>query len=415
MRQLRPLVILIITIFIVCYLAVGVPKLFTIMAPSISAEFGISLVDFSQFLYSSGKYSLISKVVFSFLFNSPKFNRTISLYWLYFLVIVFHGMALYLCTLRNLNLHIFGRYTQGVTAGILLIILEPLIVNFSPDYIKRKLLHLKYECIALIAPLSILLTGISNQWRIILITMAFVSIIFALLILIDGKKDTIPEKIDPHLFSNFCKNLINPVLFLDSMLLGAILGIFLIFLQYNFIRTFSYSPGIMLAIMQGLPFTLSLIISKIYHRKFWKNLIAISTVIFSLILLGKQMNNHLLDIFPWGTILFLLVNTIYCFYVLFAPDIACSMIIKNPHCSPKSILTASQLLRSLSTVFITTNLNLLQKKNLGKTYYAFVFSFIIISILFLLDKKYKYKRTHITWMILIVLIKLIILYFLPYL
>ena len=133
---------------------------------------------------------------------------------------------------------------------------------------------------------------------------------------------------------------------MDNLILGGILGVFLVLIQNHFyhieyFQSIKFLP--LKGFLQGLPFTISFIIANIKWRNFFKEnvlyLVSINWILW-------WWTDHWLP-------MALIVHGLYITYVVWMPDMLNNLLYLKPdHISHRSISTASQVVRSFSTLFI---------------------------------------------------------------
>jgi hypothetical protein len=405
--------ILLLNLALISYMLAGLPKLFSILSPQLAHNFGLTAGQFDMILYNATFFSLFGKTFFSFLINSKKFEKYVSINWLFFSMIIFHSISMFLSTIPHLSIHILGRYTQGLWAGILTVLLEPIIFNCSDDKYRKKLLYLKYELIALLTPIAIFITTLSGQyWIVSIVTLALSSIIIAIGIFFCKSNDNYYVNHQNNLLkiSGFFESLINPKVIVDNLILGATLAIFLVLIQNHFYHIALFENMKFLPIkgfLQGLPFTLSFIIANTPWRNFFKNNILYMVFINWLLWI---VSGHWLP-------MALVVHGLYITYVIWMPDMLNNLLQLKPlHISHRSISTASQVIRSFSTLFICKLLGRFYTKNpLIKLSYMIALGVWVTINLFILKHHHGESRSSmvnlIIWLSSLIVCSLFIFYY----
>jgi hypothetical protein len=396
--------ILLINLAIISYMLAGLPKLFSILSPYFSSLFQLTKPQFDTYLYNATFFSLFGKTVFSFLLNSKKFEQWISLPWLFLLMIVLHGLSMVLCTLPYLSIHIIGRYSQGLWAGILTVLLEPIIFNCSDSQNRKKLLYLKYELIALLTPIAILITTMTGSfWQFTFGILATVSVVAAMGIFFCKTTDNyyIAHQNNLLSFRSFFESLLDPKLFIDNVNLGGILAVFLVLIQNHFyhldvFKSIGYLP--LRGFLQGIPFTISFIIANLRWRHWFKTNVLFFIGINGLIWI---LGNHWLP-------MALVVNGLYIIYVVWMPDMLNNLLINKPdHISHRSISTASQVVRSFSTLFVCKILSRFYENNLyvNFTYKITLGFYLLINFVLLFQKRSNWYHIVLWLLSILILIK----------
>jgi hypothetical protein len=378
-------IILLINLAIISYMVGGLPKFFSVLSPFFSNLFAISKPDFDNYLYNSTFFSLAGKIVFSFLINTKFFNKIISLNKLFILTIFFHSISLILCLVPSINVHILGRYNQGLWAGILLILLEPIIFNCSESNERKKLLYLKYEMVALLTPMAFLITNLSGSyWSWILMAMAIISLIASWGILFCKSNDNYYVEHQNNLLKieGFFSSLKNPIIILNNLIIGSLLGCFLVLCQNHYLHIFSGNHWFK-GIIQGLPYSLGFLISFFIKNHAWRKLIRnffIGIILSASTLLFFNVKSY----YSW--VFIILVNGLYIVFLLWTPDVLNNLLqIKPENISHRSVSTASQLIRSLMTLLMCRLLNFFYQNNnkLNGFYLKGLSLFIIINGFFM--------------------------------
>lgn len=397
MKNKKNFFILLGNLSVLSYLLVGLPKVFSILSPVFASTFSITMGEFDKYLYGATFYSLMGKIVFSFLINNKKFDNYISVYWLYIITVIIHGLSVVFCLNYSLDIHIIARNLQGLSAGIISILLEPIIFNCSESQWRNKLLYWKYELIALLTPISILMTSVTiNYYQYTIMALAIMPCFMAISILFCNSSDNLYLKEQNNIlsFKGFLMALQYPTIIINNIIIGALLAFFLILIQNHFYHHFGFIENKLIkGLIQGLPFTLSFLISKTNYRNFFKY---IGLFIMNISIAGAIITTYFSnDYFNYFMIVF--INCLYIIYVLWTPDLLTSVLenkeLKDLKISHRSISTAAILVRSLSTWALVTYLGDLYKNKININFF-YLFLFIglfcfLSTVIFLVKKNNK--------------------------
>lgn len=383
MKNKKNFLILVANIAFISYLTAGLPKIFAILSHNFSQLFNISITDFNNVLYNATFFSLAGKIIFSFLINDKKFNEKFSIYKLFIMVGIGHTISIGLCLLPNFFSHVIGRYLQGLMAGIWMILLEPIIFNCSEPQWRNNLLYWKYELIALITPVAILITSFTNKYiTLVLIIISLISLGLSWGVLFCKSSDNVALEKEENLLNiqGFIKSLKLYEILISNIIIGGILGLFIVLAQTHFYKAFNNLPELTRGILQGLPYSMAFIICKLPQRNYWQYGSVFCLMIQGIILL---VNN-----FQENSFYFLgFIGTLYIIYVLWIPYLLTNILHYKPHdVSNRSVMTATQLIRSLSTLFITKTVGNFPGKLFFKSqkyYYVVIISSLIFSNLLL--------------------------------
>jgi hypothetical protein len=395
MKNNKNFYILLGNLSVLSYLLVGLPKVFSILTEKFSANLLITIQEFNILIYKATFFSLAGKIIFSFLINNKKFDEYIAINYLYITMIIIHSCSMIFCLSSNLSINIYSRYIQGFTAGVINILLEPIIFNYSQKQWRKDLLYWKYELIALLTPVCIFLTNLTeSNYQLIIIIFSIIPIIIGLTIFMcqSGDENYFQEQNNLLSLKGFFMALKNKSIIINNIIIGLILGIFLILIQnhyYLYFKTFSsWSKGL----IQGLPFTLSFLIARNKYRNFFNYL---SIIIMNISIIGCIFTLGNNNLFLWFIGIF--INSLYIIYVLWTPYLLNNLLNDYTNISNRSVSTASQVIRSLVTYLIGNYLSQLYKKNFFSNNNNFlIFLLLLMMFCFFMSIKFllNIKKNH---------------------
>lgn len=398
------MLIIILIIWFFALSVVSVPKIFMINTDIISNLLQIDTFQFANYISTSTLFSLCGKIFTSFFLSNDKLSNYLSINSSFILVNFALFCSLLLTVVQNTTVHFLGRCAQGFFAGILIALIDSFLTQFDKKKSVYEILKYKYSIISLSTPITITLLTIYTkfqtkflQWQYLILLIAIFNLLTCLMVIMTKEKNgkVIQDKAyENSTYNNIISVSSDITLVLSNILLGIIIGIFLLVLQFCYFNIYNFNNmryGIFLNIViNNLPFLISFLFPIVLPKKksiylsliFFVNLI----IMFSFFqTTDVTMNNY---------IVILVTNLMYLIFNLASPFL--HAIVYNRSISLKTASTVALFFRSLSTSIIykiilrkmQTNNNLM---SIVKPVLFFVFLMLFFIVALIKEKKDEKK------------------------